>query len=456
MNILITSVPGTWTPTPILAPALLKACLEESGYPCTAIDLNFEVNQKINQYKNKEQIKDFFLNQQIYNETHEQLYELLDYCAQRISKFNPDLLCLSLLTQDCQFFTYWLCYHLRYVLPGTKIVIGGSGIKSFIAQESINFAEHLKSKGFIDDYINGDGEHSLPAYVKGNLNHSGINKNTWQQITNLNDLPIPNFDDYSLNDYPKPSIPVCDSRGCVRSCEFCDIIEHWTKYRFRSAENLWNEMLTQIGRYGITRFEFHNSLTNGNMREFTKLLDYILEYNSIHKKQISWNGYFIVRSERSHPITLWEKISATNGSLMLGIESVVEKVRVGLGKNFTNESIDYHLQMIKKFKIPSMLLLILAYPTETLADMEYTKQWFRDRKEYAENHITVMLSEAQILPNTQLSRRKEEYEITAGEIPQEWDKIGLTNDQRKQYNNEVSQLLVNLGFKHFEMEANNG
>jgi len=112
--------------------------------------------------------------------------------------------------------------------------------------------------------------------------------------------------------------------------------------------------------------------------------------------------------------------------------------------------------MIKKFKIPSMLLLILAYPTETLADMEYTKQWFRDRKEYAENHITVSLSEAQILPNTQLSRRKEEYEITAGEIPQEWDKIGLTNDQRKQYNNEVSQLLVNLGFKHFEMEANNG
>lgn len=445
-NIVIASVPGTWTGTPILAPALLKSCLQSAGFESTAIDLNFEANEIISKQPNRDQIKDFFYNQDIYNETHDVLFELLDHCATRIKSYNPDLVCLSLLTQDCQFFTYWLCYHVRYVLPNVQIVIGGSGIKSFIAQESINFAEHLKSKGFIDDYINGDGEYSIVAYVQGNLEHTGINKNKWQQLDDLNVLPIPNFDDYDLHNYPKPSIPVCDSRGCIRSCEFCDIVEHWTKYRFRTAENLWNEMRTQIDRYGITRFEFHNSLTNGNMREFTKVLDYIEEYNNQNTKQISWNGYFIVRSERSHPESLWEKIKSTNGNLMLGVESVVESVRVNLGKNFTNLSLDYHLEMIKKHNIPSLLMLILAYPTETVEDMEYTKKWFMDRKHYALDNVRVILSEAQVLPNTELARQRDNYQLTHGEIPQEWDKPGLTNDQRLQYNKEVYDLLINLGF----------
>lgn len=445
-NIVIASVPGTWTGTPILAPALLKACLQSAGFESTAIDLNFEANEIISKQPNPDQIKDFFYNQDIYNTTHDVLFELLDHCATRIKSYNPDLVCLSLLTQDCQFFTYWLCYHLRYILPNAQIVIGGSGIKSFIAQESINFAEHLKSKGFIDDYINGDGEYSIVAYVQGNLDHTGINKNNWQQLDDLNSLPIPNFDDYDLHNYPTPSIPVCDSRGCIRSCEFCDIIEHWTKYRFRTAENLWNEMRTQIVRYGITRFEFHNSLTNGNMREFTKVLDYIEEYNKQNTKQISWNGYFIVRSERSHPESLWKKIKNTNGNLMLGVESVVESVRVNLGKNFTNLSLDYHLEMIKKYNIPSLLMLILAYPTETVDDMEYTKKWFVDRKHYALDNVRVFLSEAQVLPNTELARQRENYQMTYGEIPQEWDKPGLTNDQRLQYNKEVYDLVSNLGF----------
>lgn len=456
MNILITSVPGTWTTTPILAPALLKACLEENGYPATAIDLNIEANKILDQFDNRDDIYKFFRNQEILDTTHEQIYDLLDYCANRIASYKPDLVCLSLLTQDCQFFTYWLCYHLRFVLPNIKIVIGGSGIKSFIAQNKINFADHLKNLGFIDDYINGDGEYSLPNYVKGNFGHSGINSMDWEQIADLNSLPVPNFDDYDLHSYPRPSIPICDSRGCIRSCEFCDIIEHWTKYRFRSADNLWQEMQTQIQRYGITRFEFHNSLTNGNMREFTKVLDYILEYNNTHEQEISWNGYFIVRSEKSHPESLFQKIKQTNGNLMLGIESVVEHVRIGLGKNFTNDSLDYHLEMIKKYKIPSLLLLIVAYPTETLDDMEYTKQWFIDRKHFAVDNVNVLLSEAQILPNTKLDRKQSEYQIIAGDMPQEWDKTGLTNDQRLQYNREVSDVLHRVGFNHISMEAEYG
>jgi len=98
-------------------------------------------------------------------------------------------------------------------------------------------------------------------------------------------------------------------------------------------------------------------------------------------------------------------------------------------------------------------MLIVAYPTETLEDMEYTKKWFTERADYACDYINVLLSEAQILPNTELARQQENYSIQSGDTPQEWNKTGLTNEQRVKYNREVSDLLQQLGFSHVSMEA---
>ena len=132
----------------------------------------------------------------------------------------------------------------------------------------------------------------------------------------------------------------------------------------------------------------------------------------------------------------------------MGIESVVEKVRTSLGKNFTNADIDYHLEMAKKYRVPLMLLMIVGYPTESREDFEFTKQWFRDRVEYARVPIkNVVLSLAAILPNTQLDRRKQQYGITQGEIPTIWiaQNYQISTAERVQYHDELSLLIRNIG-----------
>ena len=188
------------------------------------------------------------------------------------------------------------------------------------------------------------------------------------------------------------------------------------------------------------------------MKEFQKLLDLICEYNADNPaKQISWDGYFIVRNEKQHPEQFWKKIKKSNGYLQLGIESVVEKVRINLGKNFTNEDIDYHLTMAKKYSVPLLLLLIIGYPTETHEDFEFTKQWFQDRQQYAGNPITqVVFSLAAILPNTKLERKQQEYGIVRGEIPTIWmtpvNKISTLD--RIQYFDELNSLLTTLRMNH--------
>ena len=373
---------------------------------------------------------------------------MIEYCATRILNNNPRILGLSLLTQDSQFFTVWLCYHLKTLNPDLKIVIGGSGIKNFIAESTIEFAKLLNAKQYIDDYINGDGEYSIIEYLRNNLSYPGINSVTWKPITDLNMLPYPDFTDYNFSLYGEPGIPICDSRGCVRTCEFCDIIEHWKKYQYRTAENIFAEMQHQIKQYKITKFFFYNSLTNGNMKEFQKLLDLICNYNIKHpNNQISWDGYFIVRNKKQHPENFWQKIKQSNGLLQLGIESVVEKVRIALGKNFTNEDIDYHLEMAKKYSVPLVLLLIVGYPTETLEDFKFTKQWFQDRKHYAGSPICqVVCSLSAILPNTQLKRKQKDYGIVSGEIPTIWMTTtnNISTQARLEYFNELTKLLIEL------------
>ena len=455
MDILFCSVPGTFSSRPILAPAVLKSCCNAAGYNSRAIDLNIEVVNLINQNPNRSLIEDFFKLQRIHPDIVNDIGDLIDYCADRIISLNPRIVGLSLLTQDSQFFTIWLCYHLKTINPDLKIILGGSGIKNFITESKVNFAELLQAQGYVDDYINGDGEHSIVEYLQNNQSYPGINSGTWNPIADLNSLPWPDFTDYDFSHYADAGIPICDSRGCVRTCEFCDIIEHWKKYQYRTADNIFAEMQHQIQQHNITRFFFYNSLTNGNMKEFQKLLDLICNYNEANPtKQIFWDGYFIVRNARQHPEEFWKKIKKSNGALQLGIESVIEKVRINLGKNFTNEDIDYHLVMAKKYSVSLSLLLIVGYPTETRQDFEFTKQWFRDRQQYARNPISsVIFSLAAILPNTKLERNQNNYGIVPGSVPTIWmtPTSDISTQDRLTYQAELFDLLTEL-----KMHVENG
>lgn len=452
LDILICSAPGVFSDQPTLAPALLKASVTSAGFNCRAIDLNIEVYNRIKVYQHRSKLEDFFREQTIDNTTADVIGDLIEYCCDRILSYDPKILGLSLLTQDCQFFTLWLCYHLKIQKPEIKIVIGGSGIKNFVAESKLNYAKFLKDNGYINDYVNGDGEYSIVEYLKNNLDFPGINSSHWEPISDLNRLPFPDFDDYDFSMYNDVGIPLCDSRGCVRSCEFCDVIEHWKKYQYRTADNIFEEMICQISRYGIRKFYFYNSLTNGNMKEFQKLLDLIVEHNDKNPDaQISWTGYFIVRNQKQHPEVLWQKIKRSNGHLQLGIESVVEKVRVNLGKNFRNEDIDYHLEMAKKYQVPLLLLLIVGYPTETQQDFAYTKQWFRDRRNFADGPVEqVIFSLAAILPNTELDRKQDEYGLIKGTIPTIWmsPATQVSTQDRLDYYNDLTRLLEELGFNH--------
>lgn len=409
------------------------------------IDLNSEIFAKIKNHPDRNKFLDFFYRQHTSDEIVEDLSRMINYCADKILSFSAPVVGLSLFCYDCQIFTAWLSSAIKEKNPECKIVVGGPGIRT--STDKLNFIDAMLNYGYIDDFIVGDGEYALIEYLKGNKEYPGINSPVWKQNVDLDQLPDPNFDDYVFYWYDEPSIPVIDSRGCVRNCEFCDVVEIWKDYQYTTADRTFEQMVRQYKKYNINHFDFRSSISNGNLREFKKLMSLIADYNQgkFRSEQFSWEGSFIVRSESQHNEGLWETMAKTNATMFLGVESIVESVRIKLGKNFTNKDLDYHLEMAKKYNIKINLLFIAGYHSETLQDYEDVLNWFRDRKHYANHPIArVQVSRLGILPYTRLGKNLDQHGITMLGSPGHWQssKTNISPVQRYEYFKKLCRTIT--------------
>lgn len=437
---------------PMAAPAVLKASLSRAGILATAMDLNIEILSKLKAHPEHQNLKKFFDDQTVDDWNVEMISKILQYCADRISSKNPSVIALSLLTYQCQNFTLWLCLLLRQLCPTARIVIGGPGIKNTVGNNSDPFRNFALESELIDHYITGDGDQALIEYVNGNYDYPGINSDNWKPIVDLDSLPYPDWSDYNFFLYSQTYMPIVDAKGCVRNCEFCDVIEFWQKYQSRKAENIFDEMLTQIKTYGTRNFDFRSSLSNGNLKEFKKLLSLMYDYNKeklFRPEKISWNASFIVRQKSQHPELMWQQMGETYATLSIGVESVVPHIRHRLGKVFENEDIDWHLEMAEKYDVKIILMIITGYPTETKDDWEFTKNWFLERAKFNKTISRLFLTSAGILPETGLSRNSENHGIYWLEDTSKitnWETKDISIGERKSYHKELVNLCKELGF----------
>ena len=436
-KVVISSVPFTDEDTPLAAPAVLKASLLAHGINCVGLDLNIEIYNKIQHHPNRQLYLDFFYQQTIHNEIVTDLTKMLDFYAVEILSHEPTIVGLSLFSKDCQTFTAWVCAVLKQRAPNVKIVIGGPGLET-LTNSLFKFPDRLKQLGLIDDYITGDSETSLVEYVQGNHLYPGINSSNWRPNEFFEQLPAPDFSDYRFFKYNYGLLPIVDSRGCVQSCEFCDVIAFWTKFQSLSADNIFNQMMQNIQKYRIYRFQFASSICNGNMKEFKKLMQLVADYNDLvtEGEQIHWVGSFIVRPAAHHKEELFELIKRSNGFLLTGVESIIANVRIALGKKFNNEDLEHHLQMLRKYRIKTNLLMIAAYPTETPEDYQTVKQWFIDHKDFANTTIEhVQLTLPGILAGTKLEKTIDHDQFTK------------TRDLRYQHGKNLIKVLQECGYK---------
>jgi hypothetical protein len=216
----------------------------------------------------------------------------------------------------------------------------------------------------------------------------------------------------------------------------------------------------QSKQYGITAFKFQDSLINGNVKEFNRLLELLATYNEAHPdNQFVWGGYYIFRERNSQSEKEWEMLSRSGAKVLaVGIENFNQHIRYAIGKKFSDESIIFHLEQAQQYKIQCNLLHITGYINETQQDIDAIKQWLRDNVRFQDIIKFSWGTGLAIFDNTYLGNNKDALGITMiGSNPHEWvsKHTDSTPDIRAKWTAELITLSAQLGYQNFDHTHDN-
>jgi len=396
MKIALVSVPVWTIETPPLNVSYLKAYIEREGHTAKCFDVNTELY-----HKTKPEFQDYWRQAHYFKWQENQQYSetvfpqvvkpYIAYFVEKILEFKPDIIGISVYS-NC--FTRTLAKELKKRNKNLLIVVGGQ-----VCNDQLQGVP-LKQSTDIDIIVKGEGEVTLKriadSFAKngkvddcpGCLIRRGkefIDCGDYERIQNIDSLPCPDFSDYDLSIYfddfdtskPSKSLPILISRGCNTPCDFCIQRVIWKSKLFtRKAEYVFDEMVRNKEKHGISKFVFADLLINGNIIELEKLCDLII------KNDFSCSWWGSAKVDKRMSIDLFKKMKKAGcHQLALGIESASSPVLKAMGKPSTAEDVKNFVTLMKEAGISICSNLIIGYPSETRQGFTDTLKFLSENKD---------------------------------------------------------------------------
>jgi len=380
LDILLCIMPRVEPNAPTAGAGVLKAHLLEEGFSAEVVDLNIDLYRFLEKLGTHQE---HFFDNEVYfsnqpsdpiNEDFEKFYEnhkewFMGW-IEKIKEKDPKWVGMSLLSAFSLSASMKFSQLIKEHLPHIKIVWGGTNV-----QHGGFFAPI--HNGFLDYFIKGDAERSLPELLKGNTEYKGINNiDEFDEVIPFDISLPPNYDDIDWSKYEdiyfnKPAY-ITASRGCVRKCTFCNDWQIWPTYRMKSPKKIAEDLDRLKGLYGRNTFLFTDSLINGSLTNFRQTLEEIKKVKEkYHPRTFTWSSHFICRPKNQWPESDFKlMVESGCGEAVIGVESFSENVRYHMGKKFTNDDIWYTFEMLDKYKIRNQVLMLVGYATETEEDHE--------------------------------------------------------------------------------------
>jgi anaerobic magnesium-protoporphyrin IX monomethyl ester cyclase len=307
--------------------------------------------------------------------------------------------------------TMHLLERLKVVLPNTCFIAGGPEMAErfncgynlpaefnyiFVGEAEQNLIEFLERLPTIQEYPNGE--------VIGNTTESRLN---------LDVYAYPDYSDYNLSNYQeKTGISAETSRGCVAQCSFCSETYYW-KFRSLDPNRTISEIEHQINTYGIKRVWFVDSLINGNLKNFQKLVDLILEKNL----KFSWNVY--ARCDGRMTADFFKKVAQSGcNCLSFGVESGSQKVLNNMRKKIEIWEIENNLRDAHNAKIFAHVNWMVGFPTEEPIDWMHSLNLLFNCRQYI--HAISVGYGAGAAPGSHMKTDPDYYGISKHEFLGNW------------------------------------
>jgi B12 binding protein len=309
-DVILIQPPAWGINTPPLAIAQLSAYLRKEGLKVFTYDLNIDLYyRRGGEYKNAWELEYSYLweNSSWVDEIWEAHRDLIDPLINAIATSPAQIIGLSVYCSS-YLSARKLVREIKKRTPDKTIVLGGPHVSRFFAGNATIESNDVP----VDFIVDGEGENTLwelSRAIIDDMDFGQIPGILFQKdgravftgerelITDLNNLPFPNFSDFDLSLYSENKLPVASSRGCVNRCIFCNEFPFWKKFRSFSGDYIFNNIKQLKLKFPrVYYFEFHDSLVNGNIRALDRFCDLIIESGL----KIQWTGQAIFRREMTY------------------------------------------------------------------------------------------------------------------------------------------------------------
>lgn len=201
-------------------------------------------------------------------------------------------------------------------------------------------------------------------------------------IEDLDNLPFPAWDLLDLELYTTQlhvvggrRFPIVGSRGCPYNCSFCVSPAIWKRrVRWRSPENIVDEMEYSKARFGIDQFHFWDDNLLLDRKRILALAEEILKRNL----KVKWVGL----SRASHVAAADDLMPVLAKAGLIGMEIGIESANPSayqiVGKNETLENLMKACEIQKKYDIFPMYTYMSFLPGDTVRGA-YEQARFMDR-----------------------------------------------------------------------------
>lgn len=314
----------------------------------------------------------------------------------RVEKFET----VNISEAFCVGISCWTGSHIKYALEFAKYVrekdphvpiIWGGIHPSALPEQTI-------ANENVDVVVRGEGELTLSELVKKidsglpldevkgityKDKKGNIRSNPDREFLDMNEIPydLP-YNLLKLEEYESFKLKNFDiqtSRGCPYRCTYCfNAFFNKSKYRFKKAERVLDEMEHLVNKFGIKHFSFIDDEFILSKNRVEKICRGIIE----RKIDITWNAICRADVFMNYDQNLTNLVKKSGcETLSFGVETTSPKLMQLVQKDTNPETILAAARKAKELGITSGYLFMCGFPTETLEDLQITMGFIDKIKE---------------------------------------------------------------------------
>jgi len=316
-----------WDPKyPSYAMALFKGSAKEHGHNFIGFDLNVDLFNASEDHDKKLWDAQHAILWDVDRDNIIQKYaDYLDAYIAEMTTNQIDLYAISI-TSYSKFLAFYIAQRIKKLIPKAVILFGGP--QCFPAYDGLNILRNL----YVDAICTGEGDTIWPEVLKHFDKHrnlqinipglsykmydsSIIDNGVPELVKDLNLLPLADYSDIDFAKYGnKYQFSIMTSRGCINTCAFCSERPNFSKYRFRSAKNVFNEIEKHLNDLKNNSSINYEKLAVSYWRNFfsNTVMHWYHKYNLFKKTA----KYFFYRYKRSDSENIFGKILKQTGDLL--------------------------------------------------------------------------------------------------------------------------------------------